>query len=97
MALECKPNKGVLFYDNSEDRHEMAPDLSGEICVTPSLMKDLKESNNGDNLRIVAWENTSKNGNKYFSIGLSVPNIKMSSSRAPEVKLTKPEEDNLPF
>ena len=95
MALDCKPNKGVMFYD-LDKKHEKGPDLTGEIFVTKEIIKDLTHSG-GDNLRIVAWENVSQAGNKYISLSVEIPNQKKEGvpSRVPEVKTT--EDDDLPF
>lgn len=94
MALDCKPNKGVMFYDRDKS-NEKAPDLTGEVQVTKELMKNLDHSG-GDNLRIVAWENVSQAGNKYLSLKVEVPNQKNEPTKAHEPK-PKDDDDDLPF
>ena len=94
MALDCKPDKGVMFYDNDK-KHEKGPDLTGEIFVTKETFKNLTHSG-GDNLRIVAWENVSQAGNKYLSLKVEIPR-KQEPTTAHEPKQKEDDDDDLPF
>ena len=58
-----KENSGTLFKNNKKD-NDNAPDYTGKVNV------------HGHTLKIAAWVNTSKKGNKYLSLKFSEPKHK---------------------
>lgn len=56
MAYETKPNTGSLFKNNYKESGDKRPDYTGTCVIS------------GEEFRISAWINTSKNGTKYMSL-----------------------------
>jgi len=59
MAYETKPNTGALFK-NDKQGNDRRPDYTGTCAI------------GGDEYRISAWINTSKNGSKYMSLNFQL-------------------------
>jgi uncharacterized protein (DUF736 family) len=68
--MENKLNKGAIFKNanKKEDKH---PDYKGIVNV------------DGKEKAISLWLNTSKDGVKYFSVGISEPYVKESKTEEP--------------
>lgn len=70
MAYEARPNSGVLFT-NDKKGNDKAPDVKGDIVLSPELVKELANlvnNNKPAKFRIAGWSKTSSGGNKFLSL-----------------------------
>tara|TARA_R110002012_G_C11573458_1_gene604602 strand:+ start:368 stop:616 length:249 start_codon:yes stop_codon:yes gene_type:complete len=75
-------NKGALFPNSYKEDGDNKPDFLGNVNVE------------GEEWRLAAWSNTSKNGKDYLSINVSEP--KEKGENAPNGKVTA-DSDDVPF
>ena len=80
MSEYDNTNKGALFPNSYKEDGDKKPDYLGNVNV------------DGEEWRLAAWANTSKNGKDYLSITVSEPKEKAE----PNGKSTV-DEDDVPF
>lgn len=90
-TFETKPLTGSLFKVK-EKNSENSPDFTGNVV-----------DDQGRKFRISAWNKTSKNGNKYLSLALTLDNGQYSNSNSKPAKSQQsepagiPDESDVPF
>jgi len=82
--------RGVLFHNDKGD-NQNRPDMTGNCEI------------DGTKYRIACWNKTSKNGNQFLSLSLSLDDGNTKSgqtsyaSQAPASPATKAVDDDIPF
>lgn len=90
------PNSGALFYARNRI-HEKSPDMSGDISVDRSLLRQMLDETDEDSItiRLSAWEKQGRNG-PFFS--LKVNTYKKPEGQAPQQQELPPVDDSdIPF
>ena len=69
---KAPPNSGSAFENNSSN--EKAPAFSGNLTLSPDLLKQLPKNEDGHlTLRVALWKKKSASGKNYLSIQASKP------------------------
>lgn len=84
--METKYYGGVLFMNDRKD-NERAPDLRGEIEISPDMLKSLVEKFKAQEplkMELAGWMKQSAKGTKFYSLKASEPRQQMQQrSQAP--------------
>lgn len=90
------PNSGALFYSRNRV-HPNSPDLSGDISIDRSLLRQMLDETDEDEIKIKlsAWQKQGRNGD-FFSLKVNTYKPPVEQAPRPQAAATS-DEDPLPF
>lgn len=92
------PNSGALFYARNRV-HQNSPDMSGDISVDRSLLRQMLDETDEDfiKIRLSAWEKQGRNG-AFFSLKVNTYKKPEEQGAPPQQQATMPVDDSdVPF